>query len=229
MQSPVIVTIDGPAGVGKTTLAKRLAESLGIAYLDTGAMFRTIALKIGEASAIDVDDNEMSSFCMGFHFSLKGKGQMTQLLCNGERIGNEIRSEKVAMLASTIAKRPVIRDILANAERALGAATSLVAEGRDMGTVIFPKARFKFFLDATPEVRALRRMRDAESKDQPVDLATLTAQIRARDEQDRNRPVAPLRPAPDAICIDTSDKDISEVLGLMLRHIDASGGSTLFA
>ncbi|MCR4666186.1 MAG: (d)CMP kinase [Desulfovibrio sp.] len=223
-----IVTIDGPAGVGKTTIARRLADTLGISYLDTGAMFRTLALKIGEAGALDFDDQSIMKFCDGLHFSLEGRGLTTQLFVNGIRIGKEIRSEKVAMLASTIASRPIIRDCLAAAQRSIGTERHLVAEGRDMGTVIFPLARFKFFLDATAEIRALRRMRDAENQEKHIDLASLTAQIRARDEQDRNRSVAPLRPASDAMSIDTSSRDISEVLGIMLRHIDASGGKALF-
>ena len=124
------------------------------------------------------------------------------------------------MLAARIATVPVVREILRGTQRAIGEASPLVAEGRDMGTVVFPDARFKFFLDAAPEVRAMRRLHDLESRGQHEDLATLTEQIRQRDALDRNRTVAPLRPAPDALMVDTSQLDIEGVLGVILHHID---------
>ena len=221
--SASVITIDGPAGVGKTTIARRLSETLGISYLDTRAMFRTLALNLGLA-AEEMSEEAIKNACSHYRFQLEGHGITTQLFVNGKLVSSEIRTEEVGMLASRLARLPAIRAVLADIQRSMAAATPLVAEGRDMGTVIFPNARFKFFLDASPEIRALRRMRDAENHDQPTDLAKLTEQIRLRDVQDRTRAIAPLKAASDAICIDTSDKDISEVLGLMLRHIDASGG-----
>ena len=219
-----VVTLDGPAGVGKTTLARRMAESLGLAYLDTGAMFRCMALKLGPG-AEKLPEDELRSRCGQWTFTLSGMGQQSTLFCNGVAVRGEVRTEQVGMLAARIATVPVVRDILRQSQRAIGENSPLVAEGRDMGTVVFPDARFKFFLDAAPEVRAMRRLRDLEERGEAAELTSLTEQIRQRDALDRNRAVAPLRPAPDALIVDTSRLDIEGVLGVMLHHINVHGGS----
>ncbi len=223
MDSRCIVTLDGPAGVGKTTMARRVADALDICYLDTGAMFRTLALNLGE-EALSMSPEEVRASASRLVFSLSGRGAGTSLLCNGAAVGREIRTEEVGALASRLAVLPVVRDILKDAQRALGAASSLVVEGRDMGTVVFPMARFKFFLDASPRVRALRRMDDLKAMGRKCSLAELEKQIRERDERDRNRPVAPLRPAEDAFCIDTSQMGVDEVLKSILSCIERLSG-----
>lgn len=218
-----VVTLDGPAGVGKTTLARRVAEGLGLSYLDTGAMFRCMALKLGPG-AETLPEEELRARCAKWSFTLSGLGLQSTLFCNGEAVRGEVRTEAVGMLAARIATVPVVREILRGTQRAIGERSPLVAEGRDMGTVVFPDARFKFFLDAAPEVRATRRLHDLESRGQHEDLATLTEQIRQRDALDRNRAVAPLRPAQDALIVDTSQLDIEGVLGVILHHINVHGG-----
>lgn len=228
MNAPLIITIDGPAGVGKSTLAAGLARVLDLPYLDTGAMFRTVALNLGEAGA-DLPAPELEKAVAGLRFELAGAGEQSELLVNGKPAGSEIRSETVGKLASRIARRPEIRTILKDIQRGLGSRTSLVAEGRDLGTVVFPKAAVKFFLDARPEVRAERRWRELTARGEQASLAEIAGAIRARDEQDRNRAVAPLRPAPDAILIDTSDMSIEAALKLLEQEsrsrIAAQGGS----
>lgn len=220
---PLRIVIDGPAGVGKSTLARLLADELGLPYLDTGAMFRFLALKLGE-EAREMSGEELRRKASAWKFSLAGKGASARLLANGEPLGEEIRSEEISRLASELGKMPEIRAILRDAQRELGKSQSLVAEGRDLGTVVFPDASAKFFLDARPEARAERRWRELAAKGQKADLAEITASIKDRDERDRNRAIAPLKPAQDAILIDTSDMTIPQVLGELLANISLPDG-----
>lgn len=213
-----IVTIDGPAGVGKSTMAKLLAAKLDIAYLDTGAMFRATALFLGENGWI-LPAEEIEQKLEGLRFALSGSGSETVLHMNDRPIGDEIRTEKVGMWASNVAVLPVIRTFLKQSQQDLGARFDLVAEGRDMGTVVFPEATDKFFLDATVAVRAKRRYDQLVEMNSPADLEELKEQIAARDEQDRNRPVAPLRPADDAVVVDTSDLSREYVFQIMLDSL----------
>jgi len=216
----IIVTLDGPAGVGKTTLAKRVAEALGIAYLDTGAMFRTLGWKLGHL-VDSLPEDALQEKIDSFFFTLSGSGAQTVLSVNGSPVGNEIRTEEVGMLASKVAKLPVIRTALKDLQRSMGAQTSLVTEGRDMGTVVFPSARHKIFLDATPEERARRRFEQLAQMGKTPDLEVLTRQIKERDEQDRNRAVAPLKPAEDATIIDTTSLDIDGVFKTIISLVKA--------
>lgn len=229
--APSVITLDGPAGVGKSSTARRLAAALGVAYLDTGAMYRTLGLRLG-AEAADMGDEELRRRCAEYRFSLEpcpaGEDGLC-LFCNGEPVGEEIRTVKAGRLASLVARLPVLREALQNVQRAMGRRWSLVAEGRDMGTRVFPEARYKFFLDARPDVRAERRCLELAARGEAVDREAVLAAIEARDEQDRNRAVDPLRPASDAVIVDTSDLDPDGVLNVLLDVLRAPAFSHLAA
>lgn len=214
----VVVTLDGPAGVGKSTMAKGLSEALGIPYLDTGAMFRGVAWRLGR-NAWEWDADRLARALEEIRFDLHGSGADSGLSLNGEPLGAEIRTEEVGMWASHVAKLPVIRDFLKTAQRAVGERSSLVAEGRDMGSVVFPNALMKFFLDADPEERARRRYEQLRAMGREADLEALTKSIRARDEQDRNRAVAPLRAASDAVVVDTTRLSEEVVAATLLETV----------
>ncbi len=216
--TPLIVTIDGPAGVGKSTLAKTVSRELGVACLDTGAMFRILGCRLSAAD-LALPDGDLARLLAAFRFTLSGAGDSTALLCNGVEAGEEIRSEEAGMNASRIATMPVIRQFLKSAQQGLGREFSLVAEGRDMGTVIFPSAPFKFFLMARPEVRAMRRFKQYQEMGKPADFDKLLRQIMERDETDSTRDIAPLKPAHDALPIDTSDMSVDAIVGFMLGEI----------
>lgn len=218
MDAPFIVTLDGPAGVGKSTTARLVAQRLGFPYLDTGAMFRSLALRLGPG-AENLPEGELAARARSFPFALSFENGTSLLRCAGEPVGSEIRTEEVGMLASRLGTLPVIRDILKESQRAIGATTSLVAEGRDMGTVVFPGAACKFFLDASPAVRARRRLHDLELRGESADLSGLEARIAERDALDRGRAVAPLKPADDAVLVDSSDRGIDEVVAFVMATV----------
>lgn len=220
-----IITIDGPAGVGKTTVARMAADNLSIPYLDTGAMYRCAALELGE-DGLNLPDAELRAASQALEFSLKGAGAGSMLLCGGSAPGGAIRTEAVAALASRLAARAPLREALAEAQRKIGSSGPLVAEGRDMGTVIFPDAAFKFFLTATPEARAERRWR--EFPDSGESLEEICLKIRERDARDAQRAVSPLKPAPGAIIIDTGSRDACQVLAEIMAHVSARGGIRAF-
>ena len=224
MHNPLVVTLDGPAGVGKSTLARSVAGHLGIAYMDTGAMFRTIALGLkhhinAAERCLSLQGPALEAALHQFAFTLQGNGDKTTLLCNTRPVGNEIRTEEAGLMAAAVAVSPEVRNFLKTAQQTLGAHFSLVAEGRDMGTEVFPQAVCKIFLDASPEVRAKRRFLQLQDMGSPADLPTLTTQIAQRDAQDRNRAIAPLRPAADAVVIDTSALSLEAVFQTIIKAV----------
>ena len=200
-------------------MAKQLARELSIPYLDTGAMFRTIAWKLGEG-AWTWDEAKLEAELGSFDFALSGIGEKSVLSVNGTPVGDEIRTEQVGMWASNVATLPVVRTYLKTAQQVLGAKFSLVAEGRDMGTVIFPDALHKFFLDASVDERAKRRFLQLEALGKPARLEDLKEQIAKRDHQDRNRAVAPLKAADDAVTIDTTELTREQVFEVLKNGVE---------
>ncbi len=218
MERKILITIDGPAGSGKTTLARMLASCLNIPYLDTGAMFRSLALALGEGAWL-LKDNEIKKRLREMFFEIKERQGRFTIFIDGKEIGDEIREEKVGKWASNLATNKVIREFLKRKQQEIGRASSLVAEGRDMGTVVFPHADVKFFLEASPEIRARRRYLQLLDMGQHPVFSDLLEDIRKRDKQDRERSIAPLSPAEDAIIIDTSFLSPEEVLDKMKEII----------
>ena len=217
-----IITIDGPAGAGKTTVSKKLAEFLDYQYIDTGALYRAIALAVqkeGPAFLASNDDQALAELCQGLQLEFQSSPKGLLLFCNGINITDKIRTPEISMLASTISALPVVRKALFGLQRKMGGKKQAVFEGRDMGTVIFPDADLKFFLEASSAVRALRRFKElGESCSQT--LKEVEEDILQRDKQDSTRGPAPLKPANDAIIIDSTDLSADQVVEKMLVSIN---------
>ena len=207
-----IVAIDGPAGAGKSTVASHLARHFGLLNLETGAMYRALALK---AIQNDIDfDNEadLMALASGTRIALEPQIDGNRVLLDGVVVSHRLREPDVTAGASRVSAHPQVRHWMVEQQRALGARGGVVMEGRDIGTVVFPEAEVKLFLDAAPEVRGNRRYRQNEPKDAPETAAAVIAELKERDERDRNRAESPLRPAADATVIDTTHMSLSEVL-----------------
>lgn len=213
LEPPLLVTIDGPAGAGKTTVSRMLAHELGYRYLDTGALYRAVAYQVREAGVSPDDDRGLCLVTGSLQLSI---GE-NRLVANGVDITGRIRSPEITMLASAVSARPVVRQALLDIQREMGRARGLVAEGRDMGTVVFPEADLKFFLDATVRQRALRRL-EQYGKGTDQTLEQIERDIRRRDEDDSSRDIAPLRPAADAVNIDSTAMTARQVVDLMMAR-----------
>lgn len=213
----LLITIDGPAGAGKTTVSRRLAERLGYRYVDTGALYRGVAYAVQIRGVRPEDDEALAALLANLSLRFAAGPSGGRLLLDGEDITDRIRTPAISMLASTVSARPVVRRFLLEVQQALGREKAVVFEGRDMGTVVFPGADLKFFLSASEETRAQRRF--AELKEQgAARLEEVLQELRRRDAQDSTRELAPLKPAPDAIRIDSSALTIAQVVELMVEH-----------
>ncbi len=227
-QRRAIVAIDGPAGVGKSTVSRLLAERLAFTYLDTGAMYRAFAYVLDQSGrsvdALAADEHlieELQAIDLEL-LSPAAEEEYGRVRIGEQVLGPELRSERMSRLASAISALPPVRTVLTLMQQRMGAAGRVVAEGRDIGTVVFPQAAWKFFLDASPEERARRRMRQMQARGESVgDEAALLRSLLARDQADRSRAVAPLRPAADAFLLETSSLGIEAVLERMLTRIYA--------
>jgi cytidylate kinase len=219
MERKLIITIDGPSGAGKSTLSRLLAEKLNYTYIDSGALYRAVALKV-QQDGVDPDDDEAlcrlcNSLAISFH---QDRGRLTVML-NGADVTDAIRSPEISMLASRVSARKTVRAALLDLQRRLGDGGGIVVEGRDMGTVVFPGAEVKFFLDASLETRGTRRFRQYREQGKQYDIGTITRDIEKRDSDDSLRALSPLKPAPDAYVIDSTDMSIEEVVAEMLKTV----------
>ncbi len=207
-----IVAIDGPAGAGKSTIARRLAEALDFAFLDTGAMYRAATWRAVHKGADLNDAQAVLDSVQTMRLELDDTAQGLVVRVDGEDVTQAIRTPEITRLIFHIDQNPAVREQLVALQRIYAQRRPTVAEGRDMGTVVFPHAKCKIFLDASLEVRTQRRARELEAKGLAVDLEQLRQEIHERDEKTRNRAVAPLRQAPDAVLVDTSHMTADEVV-----------------
>ena len=220
MSKTYSIAIDGPAGAGKSTIAKALAKELGFRYVDTGAIYRTVAyfMDLLGVSPKDVDGVEryIDELTIGIEYDEEGKQHM---IMNGMDVTDEIRTQDISQKASLVSAHKVVRDMLLDMQRDVAKQHNVIMDGRDIGTVVLPRATVKIFLTASAEVRAQRRTEELLAKGQKADYAQTLKDIKQRDHQDMNRPVAPLKQAKDAILLDTSNLDVDGVIGEMKRII----------
>jgi cytidylate kinase len=214
-----IITIDGPVGSGKSTLGRMLAENLNILYLDTGAMYRAVGLAAREQGIAADDDAALGRLCEQITITFSREHDQQHVFLNDTDVTDAIRLPEVSMLASAVSAQPSVRKAMVTQQRAC-AEGGLVADGRDAGTVIFPGAPFKFYLDASVEVRARRRYKELIDKNITIEYTSLLKEIEQRDHNDTTRLHAPLKPAPDAVIIDTSQMTIEDVLAALETQIE---------
>ena len=214
----LVVAIDGPAGAGKSTIAKLAAEKLGYAYIDTGAMYRSVAwkfLQTGEA----FDEAFISKLSQEMVIEFKPEAKVNRVFVDGTEVTAAIRSAEVTANVSRVAAIGAVREAMVDQQRRMGEAGGVLMDGRDIGTVVFPNAEVKIFLTATVEARAMRRYKELVAKGEQVVLEELQKDIAERDKQDMEREISPLRQAEDAIYLDTSDMTIDEVTAYILNLV----------
>lgn len=216
----LVIAIDGPSGAGKSTLARLLAGRLDYLYIDTGAMYRAVGWKAKQEGIDPSAEQALAALCGRIDVTIRHDAGVQRIFVNGIDVTDEIRTPEMGMTASAVSRSPAVRARLLTLQRALGAGGGVVMDGRDIGTVVFPHADVKFFLDASAEERGRRRHRELREKGMEVDLGGITQEIRQRDRQDSGRQIAPLRKADDAVLIDSSAMSVDEVLAAMLSQVE---------
>jgi cytidylate kinase len=214
-----VITIDGPAGAGKSTVSRHLAGRLGHLYLDTGAMYRAVALAAKRARIDTSDEEALAGLCRNLDLRFKTDESPPRLFLGNEDISRAIRTPEMDMRASDVSAVSPVREAMTELQRKMAKDADLVAEGRDMGTVVFPDADHKFYLDASPETRAERRYRERVARGERITLARVRAQLERRDGQDRQRRFAPMKPAPGAVIIDTGGLTPEQVIEEIMVHL----------
>ena len=215
----IVVAIDGPAGAGKSTIAKLVAEKLGYAYIDTGAMYRSVAWKFLQTGK-DFDEDLISTLAKTMVIEFKPEASVNRVFVDGAEVTEAIRSTEVTANVSRVAAIGAVREAMVAQQRRMGESGGVLMDGRDIGTVVFPKAQLKIFLTASVEERALRRYKELRAKGQDVDLAQLKEDIASRDKQDSERAISPLRQAEDALLLDTSHMNIEQVTAKILQLVE---------
>jgi cytidylate kinase len=219
-----VVAIDGPAGAGKSTVARGLARRLGYTFLDTGAIYRTVAFVAKQRQIPWSDGACLGDLARSLGIVFAKDGEQIRVMADGQDVTDAIRAPEISEGASRVSALPEVRAGLLDLQRQVATRASVVAEGRDVGTVVFPTAQAKFFLIANPEARALRRTLELQAKGQSAILAEVLADMRVRDERDSGRAVAPLRRAEDAVEIDTSELTPDQVMDRMAETVRLRGG-----
>jgi len=211
------IAIDGPAGAGKSTIAKKVAEKLGLIYVDTGAMFRGIALFMTENEIKGDEIDRIKNALEKIKIDIMYENGEQQIILNDENVSERIRKPEISKAASTFATIPEVRVRLLNIQRELAAKRPVVMDGRDIGSKVLPEAEVKIFLTADVKVRAERRYKELTAKGENINIADIMADIKSRDEQDMNRAVSPLIQAEDAVLVDTSSLSIDEVVDVIIK------------
>ena len=214
------IAIDGPAGAGKSTIAKTIAKKLEFIYVDTGAMYRAMALYFIRSQIDHTDEAAIDAACKDIRVSITYENGMQQVILNGENVTGQIRTEKVGNMASKTSAYPSVRAALLDLQRDLAKTADILMDGRDIGTNVLPDADLKIYLTASVEVRAKRRYDELIEKGQEADLAVIEEDIKKRDHQDMTRDIAPLRQAEDAVLVDSSGMTIEEVADTVIREFE---------
>ena len=217
-ENALLITIDGPAGSGKTTVSRLLAKRLNYQYVDTGALYRCIAFEVNRASIVPTDNNQLQQFCQDLSIVFRKINGKSRIFSNDRDITDLIRTPEVTTLASAVSAMPAVRQHLFDVQRKMGENKSVVFEGRDMGTVVFPEADVKFYLDAAIDIRAQRRHRELQAQHTQT-IEAVQEDMKNRDHNDSHRELSPLKPAEDAFIIDTTHLSVEAVVEVMLDYI----------